>query len=254
MTDATPNSPSATRGMLLIVKRELGQYTSTWSGYIIVAGMLVVTALLYNSWAVGSSPKYSNDVLSDFFYFASGTTIAASVFLSMRLIAEERQTGTLPFLMTSPLTEGQIVLAKFLSALAFLALYLALTAYMPLLIFLNGKVAVGHILGGYLGLLLIGGCALAIGVFSSALLSSQLVSLIVTAVITVTFLLLWLTARLVDGALGDLIASLAIHDKHFRPFMDGTIELSNIVFYVSFTAFFLVLARNVLEARRWRAA
>lgn len=239
--------------MALIVRRELAHYFGTWSGYIVSASMLLVSGLLYNVFAVGSSPRYSQDVLSDYFYFLSGTAIIAGILFAMRLIAEERQTGTLPLLTTSHLTDGQIVLAKYISALALLGVFLLLSLYMPALVFINGKVTIGHIAAGYLGVFMLGAVAVAIGLYGSAMVASQLVAAIFSGVITVVMLLLWMTGRVVDGWVGDLIGYLALHDKHFKPFMDGTITVANLVFYASVIAFFLMLARNALEARRWKA-
>lgn len=251
MNSAT--KPSAISGMALIVRREMRQYFTTWSGYVVASMMLLLSGLFYNVFAVGSSPRFSNDVLSDFFYFTSGTAMTAGLLFSMRLIAEERQTGTFPLLASSPLTDGQIIMAKFLSAVALLVVYLVLTVPMPLLVFINGKIALSHIMGGYLGLLLIGSAAVAIGLFGSALVDSQLVAVIISGVTLVVLLLLWLTSRVVDGWLGDLVSYITLHDKHFRPFMDGTVSTANIVYYLSVIGFFLMLSRNALEARRWRA-
>lgn len=244
--------PSAVGLMGLLVRRELGQYLGTWNGYIIFSGLLLLSGLLYNSFAVGSTPKYSADVLSEFFYFASGTTVTTGLLLAMRLIAEERQNGTLPLLTTSSLSEGQIIFAKYVSALVMVGIYLVLTLYMPLLVFYNGAVSLGHILAGYVGLLCIGSAGVAIGMFGSALVRSQLVAAIISGVITVVMLVLWTIARVVEGTLGDLVGQLSLHDKHFRPFMDGIITLPNLIFYASVSIVFLFAARNVLESRRWR--
>ncbi len=97
----------------------------------------------------------------------------------MRLLAEERQTGTLVLLTSSPIQDWEIVLGKFLSAFIFLALItLACTVYMPLLIFVNGKISVGHLAAGYLGLLLLGSATLAIGTFGSAIARTQVLAAI----------------------------------------------------------------------------
>jgi ABC-2 type transport system permease protein len=237
----------------LVIRRELGHYFRTWSGYVFVAVLLVITGLLYNAYAVGSTAKYSADVLSGFFYLASGTTMAAGLFLSMRVIAEEHQTGTLPLLTSSPLTDGQLVWAKFVSAYLMVVLYVLCTSFMPALVFVNGSVSLGHIFAGYVGLLCIGAASTAIGVFGSAFARTQLFAIVLSAVILTALLVLWLLAKQVEGPLGDVVAYLALHDKHFRPFMDGTIATSHIIYYLSVTAFFLVLARNVLEGRRWRS-
>jgi ABC-2 type transport system permease protein len=244
--------PSVVSLMGLIVRRELGQYLGTWSGYIVFAALLLATGLFYNVESVGSSPKYSSDVLSDFFKWASGFTVVTGILLAMRLVAEERQNGTLPLLTTSSLTEGQIIFAKYLSAMVMICIYVALSLYMPFLVFYNGAVSLGHIFAGCFGMVLIGSAGVAIGMFGSALFKSQLVAAILAGVIALVMTLLWALARVVEGALGDIIGHITLHDKHFSPFMDGTVTLPNIVYYLSVTAVFLFAARNLLEARRWR--
>ena len=244
--------PSAIGAQVLIVQRELGQYSSTLSGYVILAGMLAVLGLAYNVWAVGATARYSSDVLNNFFYLASGITLVGSALLATRLIAEERAQGTYPMLATSALTEGQIIIAKYVAAMVPIVAFLALSIYMPLLIYVNGRVSAGHIAAGYLGLFLIGSAGAAIGLFGSSLVKSQLVAVIISLVICGVGVLLWMTARIVDGPLGDVIAGMTLHGRHFFPFQDGIISSANVIYYLSVTAFFLMLARNMLESRRWR--
>ena len=147
----------------LILRRELGAYLHSMTGYIIVAAVLVVDGILFNAFALGGPEKLSGEVLALFFYFSSGTTMIASVFIAMRLFAEEKQTGTLVLLTSSPIKDHEIVLGKFLSGWAFLSIMTLLTAFMPALILVNGKVSLGHVVAGYVGLLLLGGATLAIG-------------------------------------------------------------------------------------------
>jgi ABC-2 type transport system permease protein len=244
--------PSAYHGIWLIVRREIGTYFRSGVGYMCWALILFIGGLLYNGYAVGSSARYSTDVLSDFFYLASGMAMIGAWVFSMRLIAEDRQTGALPLLTTSSLSDGEIVIAKFLSGFLFLSLMVSGTVYMPLLILLNGKVSFAHILCGYVGLFAISAAAVAIGTFGSAIASSQVVAAIISGVIIVVFLQFNLIARVVEGKFGDLLYYLDLHVKHFRPFMEGTFSLTHLIYYVSVAVLFLVLARNSLEARRWR--
>lgn len=243
--------PSARRGLTLIVRRELGVYFGSRGGWLVASLVLLITGILFNAEAVGTGSKFSADVLADFFKDASGVMMVGAILISMRLVAEERQAGTLPLLLNSSLTEGELILAKFLSAWLFLVVIMTVGAYMPLLIFLRGKVSLGHLAAGYLGLYLLGAAVVAIGTFGSAVARSQVVAAVIGGSITVVLLLVWMLARLVDGALGDLIGQLALWDKHFTPFMRGTITAADILYYLSVTAFFLVLARNGLESRRW---
>ena len=237
---------------LLIAGRELRAYLRSPFGYIVAAATLLIDGLLFEGFALGASARLSADVLFDFFYFASGTTMVAAILLSMRLVAEERQTGTMVLMNTAPVRDIEIVLGKFLASFVFIALLTALTAYMPLLILVNGKISVGHILVGYLGLLLLGSASVAIGLFGSALAKTQVLAAIAGAGILVTMLLLWLVARVSDPPLNTFLAGLALHNERQNPFMRGVLELENVVYYVAVTYFFLIAATKTLEARRWR--
>jgi ABC-2 type transport system permease protein len=155
-------------------------------------------------------------------------------------------------LNTSPLRDWQIVLGKYLSALGVIALMTALTAYMPALILINGKVSLGHVLVGYSGLVMLGSAAIAIGIFGSALARSQVVAIIISAAILSSLVLLWAVARSVDPPLNRFLSALALHHDNFRPFMLGRLELGTIAFDLAMTYFFLLASTKVLEARRWR--
>jgi ABC-2 type transport system permease protein len=237
---------------LLIAGRELRAYLRSPFGYIVSAAMLLIDGLLFEGYALGAQPRLSADVLFDFFYFASGTTMVASILLSMRLIAEERQTGTLVLMNTAPLRDRDIVLGKFLAAFSFVVLLTALTAYMPVLILVNGRISLAHVLVGYLGLILLGAASVAIGLFGSALARTQVLAAILGAGVLVTMLLLWLVARVTDPPLNDFLAGLALHNERQSAFMRGLLRLDNVVYYVAVTYCFLLAATKTLEARRWR--
>jgi ABC-2 type transport system permease protein len=239
-------------GALLIARRELVAYFRSPFGYIVAAALLLVDGLLFQGFALGAGARLSAEVLHDFFYFTSGTTMVASILLSMRLIAEERQTKSMVLLDTAPLGDSAIVAGKFISAIVFVALLTALTVYMPLLIFVNGKVSAGHIAVGYLGLVLLGGASASIGLFGSALARTQVLAAVIGAGILVAMLVLWLVGRVVDPPLNTFLAGLALHNEHQEAFMRGLLRLENVVYYVMVTFFFLVAATKTLEARRWR--
>jgi ABC-2 type transport system permease protein len=133
------------RNVAIIVRRELAGYFRTPSGYLIAAATLLVQGLMFNTLALGGGAKLSAQVLQDFLRYSSGTTTVCAVLLSMRLFAEERQSGTIVLLYTSPVREVQIVLGKFLSAFIVLTAITLLSLYLPAMIFVHGKVSVGHI-------------------------------------------------------------------------------------------------------------
>src|SRR5262245_44248446 len=155
------------RGTSIVYRRELAAYLRSPVGYVVAALVLLLDGILFQGMALGAGRKLSAEVLRQFFYVCSGTTMIASVALSVRLIAEERQNGTIVLLHTSPIRDFEIVLGKFLSAWTFLAGITVASVYMPMLILVHGKIAVAQVVVGYVGLLLLGAAALAIGVFAS---------------------------------------------------------------------------------------
>ncbi|MGH7576896.1 MAG: ABC transporter permease [Longimicrobiales bacterium] len=241
------------RATSVILRRELAAYLHSALGYAVTAITLLVGGVLFYAEALGpaAGERLSAEVLARFFFNMSGLVAIAAVALSVRLIAEERQTRTLPVLRTAPVGDGQIVLGKFLAAFVFLAAMTLLSLYMPLLILVNGKVSFGQIAIGYLGLLLIGAAVLAIGTFASSLTRSYLMAAVVGAAATSAMFLFWPLAQVVDPPLSTVFAGLALHATHFTGFQIGTLHLRNVVYYVAVTYFFLLMATKVMEAKRW---
>lgn len=236
----------------IIARRELGGYFRTPSGYLIAAATLVVQGLLFNTRALGTGARLSSQVLIDFLRDSSGTTTVAAVLLTMRLFAEERQSGTLVLLFTSPVREFEIVIGKFVSALVVLSLLVLASVYLPALIFVNGKVSIGHIASGYLGLLLVGAATASLGVLGSALARTQLMAGVLATVLIFVLFLAWALSRVVDPPFGTIISYFSLYEKHFFPFMRGLVQLSDIVYYVSLTYLSLFAATRVIQSQRWQ--
>ncbi len=236
----------------LIARREFGAFFTTWMAYIIGAATLFIDGLFFNSFAIGSGKKFSSEVLQDFFYFSSGFVMVAGILLAMRLLAEERQSGTIVLFYTSPVSERQLIYGKFFSALGFLVFLLILSLYMPAMIFINGKVSLGHLASGYLSLVLIGGTAMAISLFASTISPNQLMAGVLGALFTVTLLVFWMLSDVVSPPFKEIFSYLAIHNRHFTPFSQGIVHTKDIVFYLSMIVFFLECSVQALEARRWR--
>jgi ABC-2 type transport system permease protein len=236
----------------IIVRRELGAYVRSPIGWVVAALALLVDGILFQSQAL-SGELLSAIVLERFFWSSSGVVMIAAVLLSIRLIAEERQNHSIVLLNTSPVRDTQVVLGKFFAALAFLAIIIGLSVYMPLLIKVNGKVTGAQILVGYVGLLLLGAAVLAIGLFASSLARQQLVAGVVAAAITVMMVLLYPLARRLDAPVRDVLEQLDLWWIHFQNgFMRGVLNLKDVVYYVAVTYFFLLLTVKTLEAKRWQ--
>ena len=240
------------RNALLIVRQELGAYARTPSGWLIAACVLLVDGLLFNTRAVGSQPRYSQEVLEQFLIDAGGMTMLAAVVFSMRLLAEERARGTQVLLFTSPVREGEVVAGKFLASLLFLSLLTLASLYLPALIFVHGKVSVGHIAAGYLGMLLLGAATLAVGMFASSLVGNPFLAVVLSAVFVAVLELGWWVAQKTDPPIGPVLAWLAPYMKHFHPFRRGLVQLEDVVFYAALTWLSLLAATRVLQAQRWR--
>ncbi len=236
-----------------IFQREFATYARSPLGYVVAAVVLLLNGVLFYAQALGpdAGERLSGQVLEAFLYNASGLTAVAAIALSIRLIAEERQRGTQTLLDTSPVRDWEIVLGKFLSALAFLTAINLATLYMPLLILVNGRIALGHVLVGYLGLTLIGGAVLAIGLFATALTRHQLVAAAVSSVVSGILFMLWQLSQVVGPPLSRVFAALAIHGRHWAGFQAGLVHLRDVVYYVALTYFFLYAATKVMEAKRW---
>lgn len=236
----------------IIFRRELGAYLRSPFAWIVAAVLLLGDGILFQGYAM-QGEQLSAMVLERFFYFSSGVALFAGILLSFRLIAEERQTHSLVLLNTSPVRDTQIVLGKFLAALTFLAVLLALSFYMPLLIKVNGKITFGQVMVGYLGLLLLGASALAIGMFGSTLARNQIIAALAGAAIVLIMCFLYMFAKRLDSPVRDVLQELDLWWIHFQNgFMRGVLNLKDVVYYLAVIYFFLLLAVKTLEAKRWQ--
>lgn len=238
-------------GILLVAQRDFRAYVNTVWGWLILTLALLLSGLLFQVFALKTTPQYSAEVLEAFFFNTGGVSLAVAVFITMRLFAEERQTGTIVLLEGSPLSEMQIVLGKYLSAMAYLAVFTLCTAYIPAMIFVNGKVSVEEIAVGYLGILLMGSAGVAIGTWASSVSKNQLLSLVISAFLTIFFVVCWFLARNVDAPFKDVISYVAFFDRHFAGFQKGRVNTEAVVYFASVTFAFLLLANRSLIARRW---
>ena len=236
----------------LIARRELAAYFRTMTGYVIAALFLLLDGLLFQGFVMGNGEKLSAEVLSNFFYISSGITMGASIFISMRLVAEERQTGTLVLLTSSPVHDWEIVFGKFLSAFLFLAATTLASIYIPALIFVNGKVSFGHMAAGYLGVLLLGSACVALGTFGSTIARTQVLAAIFSGLLIVALIICWLLAKVTEHPFNDVFVSMALWGKHFPPFQSGSIHLRDVVYYLMVTYVALFGATRVMESRRWK--
>jgi len=239
------------RNTLLVAEREIGAYARSLLGWAIAAAALLVEGIYFSAFGL-TGTRMSADVLREFFNGASGVTMIVAVLMSIPLLAGERERGTLVLLNTAPIKDVEIVAGKYLAAFVMISVVTLLSLYMPLLIFVNGKVSLGHIAVGYAGIMSLGSAALAIGIFASALSRSQVMAAILGGLLLAVMVTLWLLAKVADPPVAGFLSALALHHQRQFPFMTGVLKLENVVYYVAVTYFFLLAAVKTLEARRWR--
>jgi ABC-2 type transport system permease protein len=172
--------------------------------------------------------------------------------LTMRLLAEERKSGTSELLFTYPISDWNVILGKFLATLTVFATMLALTAFFPLVLRRWAEPEWGPLLSAYLGLLLLGMAFIAMGLFFSSLSENQIVAGILTFGCALLFLIVGWITPFVSSNIAAVIGQLSIL-QHFDNFSRGVIDTNDLVYYLNFTVFFLFLCSRVLESNRWRS-
>jgi ABC-2 type transport system permease protein len=241
------------RNVALITRRELASYIRTPSGYIIAGVTLLVWGLFYNGWAMRPGERLSTAVLEDFLWLSGFFSAILAVLFTMRLLAEDRSNGTQVLLFTSPVREVEVVLGKYIASLAFILIVLALSAYMPALIFVNGKVSLGHIAAGYLGMALIGATALALGMVASALAPHPFLAVLLAAGFVGMLEVAWWVAQLSDGAMPSIVGAVSpIYGHYLFSFRKGIVQLSDLAFFGTIIYFSLLASTRVLKGQRWR--
>lgn len=238
------------------LSRELRAYFFSPLAYVLLALFLFVNGAVF-ALVVSflSDPAAPPGRPFDFFFNGFPFWLILLVWVpavTMRLLAEERRSGSIEVLMTAPVTEGQVVAGKYLAALAFFAFLWAPTLLYAVLVDLWGEVDWGIVAAGYLGVLLVGGFFLAVGVLASALVRHQVVAAVVCfALLLLIFLLAFLAGLVQRPELQEVLAYVAVLD-HMTEFSRGVVDTRRLVFYGTGTFLFLFTAARVLEGRKWR--
>jgi ABC-2 type transport system permease protein len=244
-------------GILATLSRELRSYFYSPLAYVVLTCFLFVNGIGFITLV-----SYLNDAPSapgaplEFFFggtilFWAAILVVGPV-LAMRLLSEERRSGTIEVLMTAPVTEGQVVTGKYLAALGFyLFLWLPTLVY-AVIIARHSEVDWGPVVSAYLGVLGIGAVFLAVGTFASALTRNQIVAAIFAfAMVFVLFIFGLLEYLANDPNLKEILGYLNLL-QHMEDFAKGIVDSRRLVYYVSVTVLFLFFATRALEAKKWR--
>lgn len=231
--------------------KELRSYFTSWLAYILAAGWLFITGYIFVLLILNSTriPDFS---LSPLFSNMMVFLIFITPLVTMRLLAEEKREGSIEMLFTSPLTEWQVTLGKFIGALLFMVVLLACTLYVPFFAFRYGSVDGGPIWGSYVALLFVCGSAVALGIFCSSLTESQVVAGFLTfGGLLMSWIFSWMGQVDVGNKWAGMLSEISFYN-HFRGMLGGAVDSNDILFFLTFIFFFLYATVRVLESRKWQ--
>lgn len=249
-----------------ILKKELRSYFASPIAYVLLGTFALVSGYFFSNivsffhlLSVQSSfnpmvvqhLNLTDGVLRPFFRNVSVILLFLLPILTMRLLAEEKRTGTAELLFTYPVKDGEILLGKFLAALLLYTLMLALTLGDFLLLAAIAPLERGPLLTGYLGLFLQGMAFIALGTLASSLTENQIVAAVVAFGGLLLFWVIGWVSDLTGPATGKILSHLSLIG-HLDPFTKGVIESKDVIYYVNFTILFLFLTLRSLESKRWR--
>ncbi|WP_066629475.1 gliding motility-associated ABC transporter permease subunit GldF [Labilibacter marinus] len=243
--------------MWSLYRKEIASFFSSLTGYLVVGVFLVLTGLFL--WVIPGEMNilfggYSS--LDSLFYLAPWLYLFLVPAVTMRLLADEKKSGTIELLYTRPLTEIHIVLAKYLAGLT-----LVVISLLPTLIYFYsivqlgnpvGNIDFGGTWGSFIGLFFLAGIYVAIGVFCSSLTDNQIVSFVLAVVLSFIFYYGFEALSQVMSGSGaqSVIVYLGI-DEHYQSMSRGVIDSRDLLYFLSVITLFIYLTRTVLSSRKW---
>ncbi|MBI4245164.1 MAG: ABC transporter permease subunit, partial [Planctomycetes bacterium] len=233
---------------LVLFRKELGTYFSSPTAYIILTFYLLLTGFFFysslNNYSQEKIPGHYEDTLSIITFL----TVLVTPLITMRLIAEEKNKGTIETLVSTPLTDSEIVISKFLSALFFYCFLLIPTFVHVLLLSKYAVVDPYAVLSGYCGIILIAGALFSIGLLISSLCSNQVTAGIITLAVSLVFIFAHAaTANLSkDSILRAILVRLSLI-QNSEPFVRGIIDSRPTIYFLTFIATALYLSKKSLS-------
>jgi gliding motility-associated transport system permease protein len=250
--------------ILAIAQKELKSYFASPIAYVIIGFFALVFGYFYivsidffvrASLQMGMPGQgqinIHNMAIRPLFQNVSVIALFVLPLITMRTYAEEKRTGTIELLLTSPLTDFQIIMGKFLGAVGLYTMMLAVTVIHMVILFTYGNPEWKPIATGYLGLFLMGASFISIGLLISSLTKNQIVAGMITFVV---LLLLWTIGWMQETAgplTQKILQALSLTDR-FDDFTKGIIDLKHVVYYLSFISFGLFLTAKSVDSERWR--
>lgn len=254
------------KNALWIARRELASYFYSPVFYVVITVFMFIYSFMFFSIlnffstqslqapqlaAMGIAMNINEMVIEPALSNMSVVLLFIIPLITMRSFAEERKNKSFALLLSSPVRLGEIVAGKFLACLGVVLTMIVLSSYSVVFLVVMGSPEIGPIVSGYLGIILMSGCYVAMGLFASSLTDNQ----IVAAVIGFGFIFfMWIigwAAQSADEGMGLILNYISLVD-HMEPFLKGMIDTNHVVYYLSFMAFSLFLTYRIVDSRRWR--
>ena len=244
--------------MRFLFKKEIQGFFSTLTGYLVITVFLAVTGLcLWVFPGVLNIPESGYASLDSLFYIAPWVFLFLVPAVTMRSFAEEIKTGTIELLLTKPVSEWQLAVAKFLAAVM-----LVLIALLPCVVYIvsvwqlgspPGNLDTGATYGAMIGLILLGAAYASIGTFASSLTDNQIIAFIVAALISFIFYEGFdaLAQLISEAGVQDFISYLGIKE-HYASISRGVVDLRDLVYFFGVMLMFLLFTRLKLQSRKWK--
>jgi ABC-2 type transport system permease protein len=251
--------------ILALAQKEIRSYFSSPIAYVVIGlfallfGYFYVAIVSYFVQMSGQMGQYgtpttanvNQQLIRPLLMNATVVLLFVLPMITMRTYAEEKRSGTIELLLTSPITDAQIIVGKFVGALTLYAAMLAVTGLYIGILFVFGNPEWKPVATAYLGLLLLGGCFISVGLLISSLTKNQIVAGMMTFGV---FLLLWVIdwiGTFAGPTIEQIVTYLSI-TQHFDDFAKGVIDTKHIVYYLSFITFGLFLTAKSVDSERWR--
>jgi len=253
------------RNILAIANKELKAYFASPIGYIYVGlfaflyGFFYYTVLAYfvrqsmqmNQFGGPQTMNINQDMLRLVLQNVTVLVLFILPMVTMRTYSEEKRSGTIELLLTSPLTDFQIIMGKFVGAMALYSVGLLVSLIHILILFIYGSPEWKPILTAYLGLELLGGSFISVGLFISSLTKNQIVAAMLTFAVFLFFWVINWIGSFGGPGLEGIVSYLSIID-HFDDFAKGVVDTTHVIYYLSFITFGLFLTAKSVDTERWR--
>jgi len=254
------------RNAWVIAKRDMGSYFNSPVFYVVTTVFLVIYSFIFfnilNFFSFQSLQagqfrgmnvglNLNEMVIEPSFSNMAVILLLIIPILTMRSFADEKKSKTYTLLLSSPVHLKEIILGKFFACITVVFLMILLSSYSIGFLLALGEPEVGPIITGYLGILLMAGCYVGMGVFASSLTDNQIISAVIAFGFSLFMWVIGWASQAAGAGLGDVLQYLSLID-HIERFLKGIVDSSDVIYYLSFTFFFLFLTHRVLDSQRWR--